>query len=143
MRLAAPNRINAQVLIDGQARGKALMLDEELSFWGGFDPIKGEIIDTHHPQHLQLVGGRILFVPRSRGSAGTPGGIAETLRNGSGPLAFVLTQRDVNISIGTLVANRLYGLTIPVLEISAGQMSQIKTGEDISIDPGGILLIDR
>ena len=44
---------------------------------------------------------------RSKGSAGTPGGIAETLRNGSGPLAFIIGERDVNISIGTLVANRL------------------------------------
>jgi predicted aconitase with swiveling domain len=110
--------IEARVLIPGRAMGPAMVLDDTLSFWGGFNPLNGEIIDVHHPQFQQLVGGSILFIPRSRGSAGTPGGIAETLRNGSGPLAFVLGEPDVNVSVGTLVANRLYALEIPVLEIS-------------------------
>ena len=136
-------RLSANVLIPGQASGKALVLRESLSFWGGFDPIRGEIIDIHHPQYQQRVGGSILFITRSRGSAGTPGGIAETLRNGSGPAAFVLGSRDVNIGIGALVANRLYDLHIPVLQISSGQMSQIKTGEDISIDQSGVISINR
>jgi predicted aconitase with swiveling domain len=115
--------IEARVLIPGHATGPALVLDDTLSFWGGFEPSNGEIIDVHHPQFGQLVGGSVLFIPQSRGSAGTPGGIAETLRNGSGPLAFVLGEPDVNISVGTLVANRLYELEIPVLEISLAAMA--------------------
>ena len=135
--------IEGRVLIAGSAGGAALVLDDTLSFWGGFNPVNGEIIDVHHPQYRQLVGGKILCVPQSKGSAGTPGGIAETLRNGSGPLAFVLGEPDVNISVGTLVANRLYGMNIPVLEISREQMKQIKTGEAISIDRNGRLSVDR
>ena len=135
--------IEARVLIAGSADGLALVLDDTLSFWGGFNPANGEIIDVHHPQYRQLVGGKILCIPQSKGSAGTPGGIAETLRNGSGPLAFVLGERDVNISIGTLVANRLYDMNIPVLEISLEQMQQIKTGEAISIDRNGTVSFKR
>lgn len=135
--------IKARVLIAGSADGLALVLDDTLSFWGGFNPKNGEIIDVHHPQYRQLVGGKILCIPQSKGSAGTPGGIAETLRNGSGPLAFVLGERDVNISVGTLVANRLYDMNIPVLEISCEQMRQIKTGEAISIDRNGTLSFKR
>ena len=129
-------------MIVGCANGPALVLDDTLSFWGGFNPVNGEIIDVHHPQYQQLIGGKILCIPRSKGSAGTPGGIAETLRNGSGPLAFVLGERDVNISVGTLVANQLYNMNIPVLEISHEQMRQIKTGENISIDQNGTLSIN-
>jgi len=135
--------IEARVLIAGSAGGSALVLDDTLSFWGGFNPVNGEIIDVHHPQYRQLVGAKILCIPQSKGSAGTPGGIAETLRNGSGPLAFVLGEPDVNISIGTLVANRLYDLNIPVLEISLEQMGQIKTGEAISIDQNGTISVNR
>ncbi len=134
--------IEARVLIAGSAGGSALVLDDTLSFWGGFNPVNGEIIDVHHPQYRQLVGGKILCIPQSKGSAGTPGGIAETLRNGSGPLAFVLGEPDVNISIGTLVANRLYHMDIPVLEISQKQMRQIKSGEIISIDQSGTISIN-
>jgi predicted aconitase with swiveling domain len=108
------------------------VLDDALSFWGGFDSGRGEIIDVHHPQHGQRVAGRVMFIPRSKGSAGTPGGIAETLRNGSGPLAFVLGERDVNISIGVLVANRLYGLDIPVLQLSMAQMESVASGDQVT-----------
>jgi predicted aconitase with swiveling domain len=135
--------IEGRVLITGRATGPALLLDDTLSFWGGFNPANGEIIDLHHPQYRQLVGGKILLIPQSKGSAGTPGGIAETLRNGSGPLAFVLGEPDVNISVGTLVANRLYDMNIPVVEISLAQMRQIKTGEAISIDQNGTLSVNR
>ena len=133
--------IEANVLVAGQASGPALVLQEPLSFWGGFDPATGEIIDTHHPEYRQSVTGKVLFMPASRGSAGTPGGIAETLRNGSGPKAFVLGQCDVNIGVGTQVANQLYQLEIPVLEISLQQMLAIANGTLVSIDRSGKLLI--
>ena len=133
--------IEASVLIAGSASGPAMVLDDRLSFWGGFNPANGEIIDVHHSQYQQLVGGKILCIPGSRGSAGTPGGIAETLRNGSGPLAFVLAERDVNISVGTLVANRLYDLEIPVLEVSLSEMKRICSGDQLTINRQGLLSI--
>ena len=135
--------LQARTLIPGLANGPALVLTDTLSFWGGFDPANGEIIDVHHPQYRQLVGGRILCVPHSRGSAGTPGGIAETLRNGSGPLAFILGEADVNIGVGTLVANRLYNFEIPVLEISLAAMAQIQTGDELLIDRPGAISVSR
>ncbi len=133
--------IEASVLIAGSANGPALVLDDTLSFWGGFNPDNGEIIDVHHPQYQQLVGGNILCIPRSKGSAGTPGGIAETLRNGSGPLAFIIGDRDVNISVGALVANRLYDLEVPVLEVSLSAMKRIRSGDQLTIDQQGLISV--
>ena len=138
-----PVSIQGRVLIAGCAEASALVLDDCLSFWGGFNPTSGEIIDVHHPQHGQRVGGHILCIPQSKGSAGTPGGIAETLRNGSGPAAFVLGERDVNISVGTLVANHLYRLNVPVVQIPIEQMRQIRSGKVISINQEGAILINR
>ncbi len=133
--------LDADVLIAGVASGPALVLDASLSFWGGFDPQQGAIIDVHHPQYRTRVGGAVLFIPASRGSAGTPGGIAEALRNGSGPRAFVLGERDVNIGVGVLVANRIYGLEVPVVRIPVEQMRSIRSGEPVSIDRNGGLSI--
>lgn len=134
-------QLQATVLIEGRARGEVMLLEDTLSFWGGFDPQEGRIIDVHHPQYRQQVGGRILFVPRSRGSAGTPAGIAESLRNGSGPLAFVLGERDVNIGIGVQVANRLYGLEIPVLMLIEDEMRSIENGSRVDIGADGKISI--
>ncbi len=127
-----------RILVAGRATGPALVLTEPLSFWGGFNPHNGEIIDIHHPQYQQKVSEHILFIPASRGSAGTPGGIAETLRNGTGPAGIVLGHTDLNIAIGAMVANRLYGLTIPVVEISLDQMQGFTTGDAVAIGPGGL-----
>jgi predicted aconitase with swiveling domain len=133
--------IQGRVLVPGQASGPALVLDETLSFWGGFNPVNGEIIDIHHPQYQTRVGQHILFIPQSRGSAGTPGAIAETLRNGSGPAAFVLANADLNISVGVMVANRLYQLNVPVIEIALSQFAQIENGSNVQVGEAGLIEI--
>jgi predicted aconitase with swiveling domain len=133
--------IQGRVLVPGQASGPALVLDETLSFWGGFNPVNGEIIDVHHPQYQARVGQYILFIPQSRGSAGTPGAIAETLRNGSGPAAFVLANADLNISVGVMVANRLYQLNVPVIEIALSQFAQIENGSNVQVGEAGLIEI--
>jgi len=104
---AAP--IRAAVLNPGRCRAPALVLDEPLSFWGGFDPVRGVIVDQHHPQRGACLAGTVLVMPGSRGSAGTPAAIAEAIRRGVGPVAVVLGSADVNIAIGAMVADRLYG----------------------------------
>ncbi len=133
------NNIQGRVLVAGSASGSALLLDDPLSFWGGFDPLNGEIIDVHHPQFGMHTAGSVLFIPESRGSAGTPGAIAEALRNGNGPVAFVLGKRDVNISVGVMVANRLYNLDVPVIEISLSLIKQVSNGDEIRINPEGLI----
>lgn len=131
--------ISARVLVEGVADGEVLLLDEPLSFWGGFNPANGEIIDVHHPQAGEGVKDKILVIPRSRGSAGTPACIAETLRNGSGPLAFILASVDTNICVGVNVANRLYHLSIPVVQVGKKELSKFDSVSRISIDAQGAI----
>ncbi len=133
--------IQGRVLVAGSASGVALVLDDPLSFWGGFDPHNGEIIDIHHPQFGKRTAGVVMFIPQSRGSAGTPGAIAEALRNGSGPAAFVLGKRDVKISVGVMVANRLYHLDVPVIEISPSQMARIDNESNMRVGTDGMITL--
>lgn len=98
----SPTEINARVLNPGEASAEAMVLDEPLSFWGGFDAANGTIVDQQHPQRGLCVTGRFLILPASRGSAGTPAGIAEAIRRGVGPAAIALTQADVNVAVGAI-----------------------------------------
>jgi len=139
--VTAALQFEARVLVAGEAEGVALCLQSSLSFWGGFDPVAGGIIDVHHPQYGQLLGRKIVFIPESRGSAGTPGGIAESLRNGSGPAALVLGEADVNIGVGAAVANRLYGLSVPVLQLAPDAMREIRSEDRVSIAAGRIRVV--
>jgi len=55
----------------------------------------------------------------------------------------VLGERDVNIGVGTLVANRLYALEIPVLTVTLDEMAQIRSGDRIEIDRQGLISVSR
>jgi predicted aconitase with swiveling domain len=126
-----------EVLNPGQCRGRALVLDEPLSFWGGFDPAQGTIIDRHHPQNGACLAGKVLVLPGSRGSAGTPAGLAEAIRRRVGPLAVLLRAPDVNIAIGAMVAVRLYDLEVPVLVVKSMDYDNLTTGDEISVAADG------
>jgi len=124
--------IRATILNPGACRAPALVLDEPLSFWGGFDPVHGTIVDRSHPQRGACLAGKVLVMPGSRGSAGTPAAIAEAIRRGVGPVAIVLASADVNISIGAMVADRLYGNAVPVLAVAPEDYPRLRTGDEIA-----------
>lgn len=134
--------IVARVLNDGGARGEAMVLDEPLSFWGGFDAQTGTIVDQHHPQRGHCVAGRFLILPESRGSAGTPAGIAEAIRRGVGPVGIALGKPDVNVAVGAMVAGALYGVQVPVLLIGDAERARLRSGDRVQVAPGGRLRSD-
>ena len=133
--------ITAQVLNRGRARGQAMVLDEPLSFWGGFDARSGTIVDQHHPQWGSCVAGRFLILPESRGSAGTPAGIAEAIRRGVGPAGIALGKADVNVAVGAMVAAVLYGVDVPVLVIGDADRARLRTGNCVEADCDGRMRI--
>ncbi len=131
----------ATVLNPGACGAPALVLDEPLSFWGGYDPVRGMIVDQHHPQAGTVLAGHVLVMPGSRGSAGTPAGIAEAIRRSVGPAGIVMASRDVNIAIGAMVAGRIYGALIPVLALDPADYGRIGTGDRIDIAADGTVAV--
>jgi predicted aconitase with swiveling domain len=129
--------LQARVLYDGSAAGKVLWLDEPLSFWGGFDPATGIIIDANHPQNGNCLKDTILVLPSTRGSGGTPGGVAEAIRLGTAPKAIIMAIGDANVMIGAAVAGKLYGLTCPVMELSGAAFTSLQQADHISVSCGG------
>jgi uncharacterized protein len=105
---------DATVLVPGRASGTSIALPP-LSFWGGYDAARGAIVDTTHPGHGTGLAGRILVMPRARGSSSSSSVLAEALRNGTGPAGIVLMERDLILSIGAITANELYALHVPVV----------------------------
>jgi predicted aconitase with swiveling domain len=125
--------IEGRVLVAGEARGEALVLDEPLSFWGGLDPTTGRIVEVGHPQHGAVVTGRILVMPSGRGSSSSATVLAEATRLGTGPAGIVLRERDDIVVVGALVAAELYGIRLPVLEASPPAYPEIAAGQMIEL----------
>lgn len=126
--------------VPGAAAGPALVLDEPLSLWGGLDPATGEIIDPHHPQRGAIVTGRILVLPASRGSSSASSVLAEAIRLGTAPVAFVLGRADEIIALGCLVGEELYGVVTPVVVAAevlgdgGAEAAALVTGDLVSIE---------
>ena len=126
-----------KILHAGSAEGTVLLLDEPLSFWGGFDPRTGMIIDVHHPQRGQSLKDKILMMVESRGSGSAPGNLAEAIRLGTAPAAIILVQSDINLAIGARVAQTLYGKTCVVLAVSAQTFSDLSKHAYLHISHDG------
>jgi predicted aconitase with swiveling domain len=127
------------ILHAGEASGPVLLLTEPLSFWGAFDPRLGKIVDVHHPQCGQSLAGHILMLPETRGSGGTPGGIAEALRRRTGPLGIILIVPDINLAIGAAVATTLYNVECPVLALGAGDFNRLSASARLTIARNGVV----
>ena len=129
------------VLADGVATGPALRLDEPLSFWGGVDPESGEIIDARHPQRGTSVQGRVLVMPSVRGSSSSSSVLAETVRAGSAPAAILLGEPDLILAVGAAVAEELYGVRLPVLQLTGADLASIPAGAMVEIGEGGAVTL--
>jgi uncharacterized protein len=108
-----------RTLVAGTATGAALILSEPLSFWGGMDVATGRIIDQHHPQVGALLSGRVLIMPAGRGSSSSSSVLAEAIYAGTAPAAIILTESDVIVAVGAMVAAELYGKQCPVVVVIA------------------------
>jgi hypothetical protein len=110
----------------------ALVLEEPLSLWGGVDPASGEIIDVHHPQRGANVAGRVLVMPSGRGSSSSASVLAEAVRAGTAPAAIVLGEADLILSIGSAVAEELYGRRVAVVVLAPDRIGAIVDGQPIN-----------
>jgi cis-L-3-hydroxyproline dehydratase len=125
--------ISGRVLVSGSAEGEVLFTDTALSFWGGADAVTGEIIDRHHPLSGERLTGRVLALPTSRGSCTGSGVILELILNGQGPSAIVLEHPEAIITLGVIVAEEVFGRSIPVLAVGKEAFAGLKTAKRIRI----------
>ena len=131
--------LRGAALAAGSASGRALVLREPLSLWGGLDPATGLIVDARHPQRGERVNGRVLVMAAVRGSSSSSSVLAEAARAGSAPVAIVLGERDLILAVGSAVAEELYGVQIPVVVWSAERIATVRTGDLVAVgdaEPG-------
>lgn len=124
-------------LADGEADGRALVLHEPLSLWGGVDPATGLIIDARHPQRGASVSGRVLVMPAARGSSSSSSVLAEAVRAGTAPAAILLGEPDLILAVGAAVGEELYGRRVPVVHLGPAELAAIPDGAAVRVSEGG------
>ena len=135
--------ITGKPFITGSAHGPALVSREPLSFWGGYDWKTGEITDRRHPLSGSNAKGKILAVPFARGSSTTTAVLLEAIRAGTAPNAIITTTTDFFFALASVVADELYRAPIPLVAVSESDFAKLRTGDQITLDAFGKLLVDR
>lgn len=127
--------LRGRPVVPGRARGAALVTAEPLSFWGGYDPVTGEIIDRTHPLSGLVAAGRILVIPETRGSSTTTAVLLEAIRRGTAPAAFVTRGVDAFLALAAVVAEEMYGAAPPVVALDAEAFEAL-------VGDGGWIVVD-
>jgi predicted aconitase/predicted aconitase with swiveling domain len=131
------------VVIPGSANGQALVSDEPLSFWGGYDYHTGEIIDRRHPLSGQIAAGKILAIPFTRGSSTTTAVLLEAVRAGTAPAAIITTGIDSFFALASIVADEMYHRPIPIVALPHEEFRRLHTDDQISILENGTLIVHQ
>jgi predicted aconitase with swiveling domain len=135
--------LQGKVVISGEARGTALVGDEPLSFWGGYDWQTGEIIDRRHVLSGQIAKGKILAIPFTRGSSTTTAVLLEAIRAGTAPAAIITTDTDFFFALASVVADELYTAVLPLVALNKADFGKLRSGDEISIGRHGEIVVER
>lgn len=91
-----------------QEVSQILVTDVPLSFWGGIDPVSGEIVDRQHPLFGETVSNKIFCLPSGRGSCTASQVLLELILQDKAPRAIVLRDVDGLVCVGALVAQEVF-----------------------------------
>src|SRR5919108_3886019 len=135
--------LQGKIIIPGEARGVALVGNEPLSFWGGYDWKTGEIIDRRHMLSGAIAKGKILAIPFTRGSSTTTAVLLEAIRAKTAPAAILTTEADFFFALASVVADELYACPLPLVALSEKDFAQLRTNDIIQITASGTVIVYR
>ncbi len=130
-------RVPVRCIVSGTVSAPAIVLDEPVSFWGGFDAHSGRIIDQQHPQCGLSLTGAVVFMRSGRGSSSASSVLAEAVRLGTAPAAIVLGSVDEIIALGAIVADELYAKTMPIVAADRDLYATARSASAIALDGRG------
>ena len=135
--------LQGRVVIRGSARAMALVGNEPLSFWGGYDWKTGEIVDRRHVLSGAIAKGRILALPLTRGSSTTTAELLEAIRHGTAPAAIITTDTDFFFALAAVVAEELYAASLPLVALERNDFALLRTDDEVQITESGQVIVYR
>ena len=135
--------LNGKVVVPGEAQGVALVANEPLSFWGGYDQKTGEIIDRRHILSGKMAKDKILAIPFSRGSSTTTAVLLDAIRAKTAPAAIITTDTDFFFALASVVADELFSSPLSLVTLNEDDFSKLKNDDEIQITNEGKVIISR
>jgi predicted aconitase with swiveling domain len=132
-------QLSGRAVIPGEATGTVLISRVPISLWGGVDPETGKIIDPHHDRCGESIVDRVFAFPGEKGSSTGSAVLLELVGRGLAPAALITTSLAPIAALGSIVAEELYGRTVPMTLISPDAMQTLREGDRLSVRADGTL----
>ncbi len=136
-----PRILQGRSVVAGSASGTALVSSEPISLWGGLNPETGEVSDRRHERSGELVTGRVFVFPHGRGSSTGSAILMESIKAGVAPAAIINLQTDAIAALGSIVADEMYGKSVPIVVLAEEDFQLIQEGDRLTIAPDGTVTV--
>jgi hypothetical protein len=121
--------IHGRKVVGGVCEGEALVTHQTISGWGGVNPMKGEVIETHHELRGKSFANKILVFPGAKGSSGWSVVFHMTRLTGNAPLGLLFNIMTTKAALGAVV------LRVPSMtDFDCDPLDLIETGDWVRID---------
>ena len=125
-------QLKGRIIFKGKAKGKALVTEMPISFYGGVDPNTGIITEKGHQLNGQTVKGKILVFPQGKGSTVGSYTLYRMKKNGVAPAGMINKECETIIAVGAIISE------IPCID--KVDVSKIKTGDEVSIEDNTVTI---
>ena len=121
--------IRGRKVVGGVVEGEALATRQTISGWGGVNPMKGEVIESHHELRGVSFAGKILVFPGAKGSSGWSGVFHTTRLAGVAPIGMLFSTTTTKAALGAVV------LRVPSMtDFDLDPVAHVETGDWLRID---------
>ena len=119
--------LNGRRIVKGKVEGYALVSQQDcISFMGSTDPKTGYIIERAHELEGELMQGKILCFPQSKGSTGGSYMLYDAVKRGVGPVGIVNIQAESIVVVGAIISD------LPMVDQI--DIAQIENGDYLILD---------
>lgn len=131
--MTAARTVRARGIVEGAARGPALVGEEAISFLGDVDILSGRIVGDLPSLRNATVKGRVLVFPYTRGSAGAWRFLYQLFKHGNHPVGMITEGvPDPSVVQGAILAG------IPIACAPEGGVASLcRNGEMLSVEVAG------
>ena len=121
--------LRGRKIIGGVAEGEAVVTRQPISFLGGVNPDKGQVVERGHELEGQNITGKIFIFPHGKGSTAGPYIIYAMAKRKTAPSGMINLEAEPIIAVGAAMGN------IPLVDrLDKNPLEVISSGDRVKID---------
>ena len=125
--------LKGRIIMKGKAENLALVTSQPISFYGGVDPLSGQIIEKDHELKGKSVKDKILVFPTGKGSTVGSYTLYRMKKNGMSPAGIINKECETVVAVGAIISD------IPCVDLI--DISKIKSGDKVQIENEKVIVI--